>query len=100
MTVIVSALEFDAEAKPVIVSFVTFDTLSTVPAGDYVPTPPAARAGMGYRRASTIASSVQSPPSKAANRYHWDSQEQEIAAAELQDEEIVLTFLMEFALHV
>lgn len=106
MGAVVGSVEFDVRAGPVFVGSIEFDVQPTavfVGAIEFDVLAPAAEevvAGMGYHHASR--SSANTSPPKNAKRYDDDSyrQEQARVAAELADEEIVLAFLMEYALHV
>jgi hypothetical protein len=97
--VIVSWIDFDTlRPRPVVVSQMYFDT-QTPPSVDAVGESQDAVGGGRARRSSFTA--AKSSPAPAPTHYHSNAYEQlELAAAaELADEEIVLTFLLELALH-
>lgn len=100
MGIIVSGIEFDARVGQVVVSGIEFDCRAPVPpAPDSNPDTSADSSG-GAGRRTALRSNAKSSPAPAPSHYHSRSDEQEIArlAAQLDDEEIVLAYLMELAL--
>lgn len=89
--VFVGGIEFDTVAAPVIVGWIEFDCLAPARAGVV---------GGSARRATTTTVGIKSSPPAPSVRYHGRAYEQEelAAAAELDDEETILAFLMEIAL--
>lgn len=99
MPVIVSSFVFDTAARPVVVSFVEFDTQAlSIGDGSGDKVEPSPSIG-GSRARTSAASRSKSSPATDSSRYHGRSDEQaELAlAAELADEETVLTFILELA---
>lgn len=96
--VIVSGIEFDTRSSPVIVSWVEFDV--GVPVQEQAPPSDAVTGGRARRSgAAKVAIVAKTAPRTDASHYHSRAYEQDLlAAAQLDDEEVVIAFLMEYAL--